>query len=59
MHPSSWLLFPAAAIGLLALTHGALHGSRKTLNTIMGGAVDFVACLPNGHALARKRQLSS
>ena len=51
MHPSTWLLFLAAAIGLsaspgpnglLALTHGALHGSRKTLNTIAGGALGFV-----------------
>lgn len=28
--------------GLLALTHGALHGSRKTLFTIWGGAVGFI-----------------
>ncbi len=54
MQPSTWLLFLAAAIGLsaspgpnglLALTHGALHGSRKTLNTILGGAVGFVAII--------------
>lgn len=54
MQTSTWLLFLAAAIGLsaspgpnglLALTHGALHGSRKTLNTILGGAVGFVAII--------------
>lgn len=28
--------------GLLALTHGVLHGSRKTLFTISGGALGFV-----------------
>lgn len=47
----TWLLYLAACIGLslspgpnglLALTHGALHGSRKTLYTITGGAVGFV-----------------
>jgi threonine/homoserine/homoserine lactone efflux protein len=31
--------------GLLALTHGALHGGRKTLWTILGGAVGFVAVI--------------
>lgn len=54
MQTSTWLLFLAAAIGLsaspgpnglLALTHGALHGRRKTLNTILGGAVGFVAII--------------
>lgn len=54
MQPTTWLLFLAAAIGLsaspgpnglLALTHGALHGSRKTLNTILGGALGFVAII--------------
>jgi threonine/homoserine/homoserine lactone efflux protein len=29
--------------GLLALTHGALHGPRKTLFTILGGSVGFIA----------------
>ena len=47
----TWLLYLAAAIGLslspgpnglLALTHGALHGSRKTLFTISGGVCGFV-----------------
>ena len=47
----TWLLYALAAIGLslspgpnglLALTHGALHGRRKTLFTIFGGACGFV-----------------
>src|SRR6185295_14642679 len=46
-----WLIYLLAAIGLslspgpnglLALTHGALHGRRKALYTIGGGAVGFV-----------------
>ena len=48
----TWLLYAAAALGLslspgpnslLALTHGALHGQRKTmLFTLTGGALGFV-----------------
>lgn len=47
----TWLLYLIACIGLslspgpnglLALTHGALHGSRKTLFTIVGGATGFM-----------------
>lgn len=47
----TWLLFLAAAIGLslspgpnglLALTHGALHGRHKAMWTVMGGALGFV-----------------
>ena len=47
----TWLLYLAAAIGLslspgpnglLALTHGAIHGSRKALFTISGGVCGFV-----------------
>ena len=47
----NWLLYLAAAIGLslspgpnglLALTHGALHGRRKALFTISGGVLGFV-----------------
>jgi homoserine/homoserine lactone efflux protein len=47
-----WLIYLLAAIGLslspgpnglLALTHGALHGWRKALYTIFGGALGFVA----------------
>ncbi|MCA0239825.1 MAG: LysE family transporter [Proteobacteria bacterium] len=50
----TWLLYLAACIGLslspgpnglLALTHGALHGHRKTLFTIFGGALGFVAVI--------------
>lgn len=48
----TWLIYLLAAIGLslspgpnglLALTHGALHGSGKALYTILGGALGFVA----------------
>jgi homoserine/homoserine lactone efflux protein len=47
----TWLLYLAASIGLslspgpnglLALTHGALHGHRKALFTISGGVIGFV-----------------
>ena len=50
----TWLIYLLAAIGLslspgpnslLALTHGALHGRRKTLYTILGGAVGFVVVI--------------
>lgn len=50
----TWLLYLLASIGLslspgpnglLALTHGALHGRRKTLFTIAGGALGFVALI--------------
>jgi threonine/homoserine/homoserine lactone efflux protein len=46
-----WLVYLAASIGLslspgpnglLALTHGALHGRRKALFTISGGVLGFV-----------------
>src|SRR5262245_40687050 len=46
-----WLIYLVAATGLslspgpnglLALTHGFLHGRRKTLYTIFGGALGFV-----------------
>ena len=54
MDLTTWLLYLAAAVGLslspgpnglLALTHGALYGHRKTLNTILGGAVGFIALI--------------
>lgn len=54
MNLDSWLIYLLAAIGLslspgpnglLALTHGALHGRRKTLYTIFGGALGFVAVI--------------
>jgi threonine/homoserine/homoserine lactone efflux protein len=50
----TWLIYLVAAIGLslspgpnglLALTHGALHGGAKALYTIFGGAVGFVAVI--------------
>jgi homoserine/homoserine lactone efflux protein len=46
----TWLIYLAAAIGLsltpgpnslLVLTHGALHGHRRTLFTVAGGAAGF------------------
>ena len=51
MQFDTWLFYLAASVGLslspgpnglLALTHGALHGRRKTLFTISGGALGFV-----------------
>ena len=50
----TWLVYLVAAIGLslspgpnglLALTHGALHGTRLTLWTVAGGALGFVALI--------------
>lgn len=50
----TWLIYLAAAIGLslspgpnglLALTHGVLHGRVRTLYTIMGGALGFVVII--------------
>ena len=50
----TWLIYLLAATGLslspgpnglLALTHGALHGRRKALYTIFGGAFGFVAVI--------------
>jgi threonine/homoserine/homoserine lactone efflux protein len=49
-----WLIYLLAATGLslspgpnglLALTHGALHGRRKALYTIFGGAFGFTAVI--------------
>jgi len=49
-----WLVYLAAVVGLslspgpnglLALTHGALHGRRKALYTVLGGAVGFCAVI--------------
>jgi len=51
MSLDTWLIYLLAAIGLslspgpnglLALTHGALHGHTKALYTIVGGALGFV-----------------
>lgn len=50
MEFSNWLLYAFAALGLaltpgpnglLALTHGALYGPRRTLATISGGVIGF------------------
>jgi threonine/homoserine/homoserine lactone efflux protein len=50
----TWLIYLLAAIGLslspgpnglLALTHGALHGRRKALYTVLGGACGFVVVI--------------
>lgn len=50
MELGTWLLYTAAALGLsltpgpnglLALTHGALYGVKKTAFTILGGALGF------------------
>lgn len=50
----TWLLYLVAAIGLsltpgpnslLVLTHGALHGHRRTLFTVAGGALGFFALI--------------
>jgi len=54
MNLHTWLIYLLAATGLslspgpnglLALTHGALHGRRKALYTIFGGALGFVAVI--------------
>ncbi len=46
----AWIIYLLAAIGLslspgpnglLALTHGALHGRRKTIWTVVGGSLGF------------------
>lgn len=54
MNTDTWLIYLLASIGLslspgpnglLALTHGVLHGQRKTLFTIFGGTMGFVAVI--------------
>jgi len=54
MEIETWLLYSLAATGLsltpgpnglLALTHGALYGTRKTVFTILGGSVGFTAVI--------------
>lgn len=51
MDPHTWLIYFAAALGLavspgpnslLVLTHGALHGWRAALATVLGGTLGFV-----------------
>lgn len=50
----AWLLYLVAAVGLsltpgpnsmLVLTHGALHGHRRTLFTVSGGVVGFTTLI--------------
>jgi homoserine/homoserine lactone efflux protein len=50
----TWLIYLLAAAGLslspgpnslLALTHGALHGRRKTLYTVAGGSLGFITII--------------
>ena len=54
MELQTWLIYTLAATGLslspgpnglLALTHGALHGRRQALYTIFGGALGFVVMI--------------
>ena len=54
MSVETWLIYLLASIGLslspgpnglLALTHGVLHGQRKALFTIFGGALGFVTVI--------------
>src|SRR5262245_36305861 len=54
MNLNTWLIYLVAATGLslspgpnglLALTHGALHGRRKALFTIFGGALGFIVLI--------------
>lgn len=54
MELDTWLVYYLAVIGLslspgpnglLALTHGAMHGRRKALYTILGGALGFIAVI--------------
>src|SRR5258706_7556305 len=54
METDTWLIYLLAAVGLslspgpnglLALTHGALHGRRMALYTVTGGCVGFVTII--------------
>ena len=54
MDLNTWLIYLVATTGLslspgpnglLALTHGALHGRRKALYTIFGGVLGFVVVI--------------
>lgn len=54
MELSNWLIYFLAVLGLtftpgpnglLALTHGAIYGSRKTIATIFGGSVGFATVI--------------
>lgn len=54
MQLETWLIYLATSVGLslspgpnglLALTHGAIYGRSRTLFTILGGAVGFIAVI--------------
>lgn len=54
MNIHTWLIYLLASVGLslspgpnglLALTHGVLHGQRRTLFTIFGGSLGFIAVI--------------
>ena len=54
MELGNWVLYLLAVTGLtltpgpnglLALTHGAIYGRRKTLSTIIGGSVGFATVI--------------
>jgi homoserine/homoserine lactone efflux protein len=54
MELTNWLIYFAAVLGLtltpgpnglLALTHGAIYGSKKTIATILGGSVGFATVI--------------
>src|SRR5258705_5802563 len=54
METDTWLIYLLAALGLslspgpnglLALTHGALHGRRMALYTVTGGCAGFVTII--------------
>jgi threonine/homoserine/homoserine lactone efflux protein len=54
MEISNWLIYFLAVLGLtftpgpnglLALTHGAIYGSRKTMATILGGSLGFATVI--------------
>lgn len=54
MEISNWLIYFAAVLGLtltpgpnglLALTHGAIYGTRKTIATIFGGSLGFATVI--------------
>ena len=54
MNFNTWAIYLVASIGLsltpgpnglLALTHGAIYGSRRTIATILGGALGFAVII--------------
>ena len=54
MNTHTWFIYLLASIGLslspgpnglLALTHGVLHGQRRTLFTIFGGSLGFIVVI--------------